>query len=563
MTVLSAPVAYPTDVPDAAAPTPPRRPFTGTWVFNLIAVAIVASITAFVVYAPFESPDDAGPGSGGEGPRSAVPSAGATDDDGGSAGGASGRAATGRAGATDDASRVAATSSSSTSSSPPTSVTAAGAQPGGSASPPPVQIVYVTPPTTRSPTTTRAPATTSPTTTIPPTTTTTTTTIRPAPTTTTTTIAATPTPAPTTTAPPPQCRDFGTQPEAQAVFDTDPVRFAHFDGDGDGVACEDLPGRPIPTTTLPPGEVPGVDDVIEPTSRYFGVHTREAPFWMADFDRFAADVGKTPNLDMFFQTLGDPFPAAQVDALWVRGIAPMVTFEPIVECASDPVPLPDYDCTGGQPTLDDVTAGRFDDYFATWAAAAAANGKPIVMRFAHEMNGNWYPWGGLAPGNEPADYVPAWRHVHDLFEQAGATNVVWFWNVNRVDNLKDRSLATYYPGDAYADWVGMSAYYRTADIPPSFEGTFGATLTELRKVAPAKPVILGETAAGTSNTNRLTWTADFWAGLLEHPEIWGFVWFNDRKSNTDWRVQYSAEMTAAFAAGVADPRYGSGAAASG
>jgi hypothetical protein len=196
------------------------------------------------------------------------------------------------------------------------------------------------------------------------------------------------------------------------------VRYAYFDGDGDGVACEDLPGRPVPTTTPPPLAVPTMEDVIEPTLRYYGIHTREAPFWMTDFDQFAADAGKTPNLDMFFTSLGEPFPDAQVDALWARGVLPVITFEPIVHCSSDPAPLPDYDCTRGQPTLADIAAGT------------------------------------------------------TLLEQQGAGNVAWFWSVNRVDNQKDPSVAKYYPGDA---------------------------------------------------------------------------------------IQYSAEMTAAFGAGVADPRYGNGA----
>ena len=345
------------------------------------------------------------------------------------------------------------------------------------------------------------------------------------------------------------------------MFDSDPARYAYFDGDGDGVACEDLPGRPVPTTTLPPLAVPSVEDVIEPTRRYYGVHTREAPFWMADFDEFATDAGKTPNLDMFFMSLGEPFPAAQVDALWARGILPVITFEPIVHCSSDPAPIPDYDCTRGQPKLADISSGMFDAYFAEWSAAAAANGKPVVLRFAHEMNGNWYSWGGTSPGNVATDYVPAWRHVHDLFEAQGASNVVWFWSVNRVDNQKDPSVVKYYPGDAYVDWVGMSAYYRYDNVEPTFDAIFLGTLAELKKAAPTKPVIIGETAASTSNSLRVAWTNDFFAGLLEHPEIWGFVWFNDRTTSNDWRIQYSTEMQAAFAAGVAEPRYGAGASA--
>ena len=37
------------------------------------------------------------------------------------------------------------------------------------------------------------------------------------------------------------CDDFATQPEAQAELDRDPTDPNRLDGDGDGVACEDLP----------------------------------------------------------------------------------------------------------------------------------------------------------------------------------------------------------------------------------------------------------------------------------------------------------------------------------
>jgi hypothetical protein len=69
--------------------------------------------------------------------------------------------------------------------------------------------------------------------------------------------------------------------------------------------------------------------------------------------------------------------------------------------------------------------------------------------------------------------------------------------------------------------------------------------------------MLTEVGAGTSEANRVEWIESFFAGLLAHQEIIGFTWFNDFKSGGDWRVQYSAATTDAFAAGVADPRYGS------
>ena len=58
------------------------------------------------------------------------------------------------------------------------------------------------------------------------------------------------------------CSDFAEQPEAQAVFDSDPAGYAYFDGDGDGRACEQLPGAPgEPDPVIAPPPVPSVDAV--------------------------------------------------------------------------------------------------------------------------------------------------------------------------------------------------------------------------------------------------------------------------------------------------------------
>jgi hypothetical protein len=350
---------------------------------------------------------------------------------------------------------------------------------------------------------------------------------------------------PTTAAPPTTCDRFATQPEAQAVFDTDRAAYVGMDGDGDGIACEHLPGLPAPPPPPPPFVIPSKADLIRPSTRLYGVHTQQAPFAMHEVDQFAAAAGKVPNTVLFFTNFSRGFPVDAVNNAWDAGILPMVTFEPIVENSTD-----------GQPLLRDITNGEWDAYFTEWATAAQANGKPIAFRFAQEMNGNWYTWSDGRFGNANGDFVAAWRHIHDIFESVGADQVLWVWSVNRVNALPDPSLARVYPGDGYVDWVGVSGYYREASSAPTFDATFSATLAELRRVAPSKLVMLTEVGAGTTEANRVAWIQSFFAGLLDHQEIVGFNWFNDFKSGGDWQIQFSQATTDAFAAGVADSRYG-------
>ena len=73
--------------------------------------------------------------------------------------------------------------------------------------------------------------------------------------------------------------------------------------------------------------------------------------------------------------------------------------------------------------LSDVIAGTYDSYIREFAEAARDWGHPFFLRFNWEMNGNWFPWSEGVNGNQPGEFVAAWRHVHDIFTAVGADNV--------------------------------------------------------------------------------------------------------------------------------------------
>lgn len=344
------------------------------------------------------------------------------------------------------------------------------------------------------------------------------------------------------------CGDFDEWSEAQLVFETDSVSFAHLDGDGDGRACEQLPGTPPEEPEV--AEAPEVLSVnaVRQQQGVFGLHTREAPWWMGEVDYLSRLIGKAPNNLLFFTNWSTPFPAEQVRTAWGRGMTPQVAWEPIIPGADS------------QPTLREIADGEWDEYIDEWASAAAAHGQPIVLRLAAEMNGNWYSWSEGVNGNEQGDYVDMWRHVHDRFTAAGADNVVWLWSVNRVDNLSSE-LATYWPGEEYTDWVGLSGYWRgyQGAAEPTFDAVYNETLAELRALT-TKPILLAEIGTGTSvDADRVRWMDTLFAGMEDNPDIIGFVYFNDIKSGGDWRVQFSQALIDSFAEGVAAERWKSGA----
>src|SRR5205823_10852101 len=115
--------------------------------------------------------------------------------------------------------------------------------------------------------------------------------------------------------------------------------------------------------------------------------------------------------------------AGLLDRIRAYGAVPLVTWEPW-----------DWQKGLAQPdfALARISGGAFDDYARAWAAAAKQWGRPLYVRFAPEMNGDWRPWSERVNGNHPGDFVAAWRHLHDLFAAAGASNVRWVWSPNVV-----------------------------------------------------------------------------------------------------------------------------------
>src|SRR4051794_11515931 len=95
--------------------------------------------------------------------------------------------------------------------------------------------------------------------------------------------------------------------------------------------------------------------------------------------------------------------------------------------------------------LSDVISGRYDAYIRSFATSAKAWGHPFFLRFNWEMNGNWFAWGSGANGNQPGEYVAAWRHVHDIFASVGANNASWVWCPNVDPGRVMAPIASFYP----------------------------------------------------------------------------------------------------------------------
>jgi len=178
----------------------------------------------------------------------------------------------------------------------------------------------------------------------------------------------------------------------------------------------------------------------------------------------------------------------QASNIFNNGAVPLISWMPVDIHQADSNLLPE------------ILAGDWDDYIdnwisgmLTWIDSYPSHKKPIVLlRFAHEFNGSWYPYAGV-----PNQYVEAWRHVHHLFAQRNANDYVeWVWSANHIDFDEHNDMTLYYPGDDYVDWTSLDGYNWGSNHDwtkwDSFQDLFATAYDLLVSNYPDKPILIAE-----------------------------------------------------------------------
>lgn len=107
-----------------------------------------------------------------------------------------------------------------------------------------------------------------------------------------------------------------------------------------------------------------------------------------------------------------------------------------------------------EPDTSDVSAAQIA------SALAAHAGSRVIVTYGAEMNGNWTAWG-CQPA---AQYIAHWRAAHsaldDALARAGidARRARWAYGPNATSSANCGSIDAYYPGHAWVDLLGLSAY---------------------------------------------------------------------------------------------------------
>ncbi len=323
-----------------------------------------------------------------------------------------------------------------------------------------------------------------------------------------------------------------------------------------------VPVVPAVMTAAPPEQSPAAEPPVESADDaadmivdqirsgeidFLGVMTIDGSD--SEFDAFENVVGQTP--DVLQVAIGwelDEFDPSLIERITERGALPSIGWEPW-DYRPDIWNQPDY-------SLRRILDGDYDDYIDAWAVGLAESNQPVLLRFGHEANGDWYPWSEARNGNAPGDYVATWHYIHDRFDAAGADNVIWVWAPN-VNPFGAWPMAGVFPGDEYVDLVGLVGYWghfgETPTTLGSFESVFGSSIDEIRTLTD-KPIFISETGASNEGGFKAAWIDHFLAAVAERPDITGFIWFEANKED-DWRVDSSPESLESFREGLTRPAF--------
>jgi beta-mannanase len=224
------------------------------------------------------------------------------------------------------------------------------------------------------------------------------------------------------------------------------------------------------------------------------------------------------------------FNAADVRLVSDRGYLPMLTWEPWAGVAADPA----------WSLRSAILSGQNDAYIDRWAHGLSEYGLPVLLRFAHEMHDQTYPWAIGINGNTPSDYVDAWRHVRAIFARYKTDNVKWIWNPNTMGTtVASDYLPIYrglYPGDDLVDWIGLDIFNTGPSVNwgAPYWRTFDDLLSEPYKAITAvssRPLILPEIGTAELGGSKSEWTARAMSPqlLASFPRLKAMVWFDVNK----------------------------------
>jgi hypothetical protein len=293
----------------------------------------------------------------------------------------------------------------------------------------------------------------------------------------------------------------------------------------------------------------------------FGVVTKHAPGdtagGEASLTALEGKLGRTAAFTRDYLLWDSAFPTAYENWLGKRGTVVMVS---VKSKLTNGTVVPWSQVAAAQP------GSSLYAQIVSWADRLRDYGYPVYFTYNHEPEAAANNGYGTA-----ADYIAAWRHIHDIFVAQGATNVRFMWIMTdwafRVASGDARYAWKWYPGDAYVDGIAADAYnWSNCRYSNGAWQSLATAISGFMKFGAQHPSIpmwlteFGSVENHSDSSAKANWLAAA-ATMLQQPayaQIAGVAYFDESQSsfpNCDWPVESSSAATAALAAMGTSPYF--------
>jgi hypothetical protein len=181
-------------------------------------------------------------------------------------------------------------------------------------------------------------------------------------------------------------------------------------------------------------------------------------------------------------------------------------------------------------SLDSVGHGGLDDKIDTMADLLRDAQQPVFLRIGYEFDSAW-------AGYEPSAFKLAFQRIVTRLRANGANNVAFVFHAwGFQHSFSQTSVAPWYPGDEYVDWIGVSLF-------PSWDATSEQAAQGARAEITSfatqhdKPFMIAE--SGPRQAFQPSRGADAWNGWYQG--IFDFIVAHDVKMfsyiNANWDAQ--------------------------
>jgi glycosyl hydrolase family 26 len=203
-----------------------------------------------------------------------------------------------------------------------------------------------------------------------------------------------------------------------------------------------------------------------------------------------------------------------------------------------------------------LPGGEKNELYKSWLDKVAAflldlKGKhgeaiPVILRLFHELNGNWFWWGGK--NCTPDELKQLWHFtVSYLRDEKHVHNILYAYNTDRF--ASEEAWLERYPGNEWVDIAGFDIYQAyTIAKNGDFEKEFDKDLGLLDKIAADSNKIPALTEFGFNGLPDSTWwTQTFLKTLQGHAIAYAMAWRNagfKRNGSSEFYVPYKGQASA-------------------